>query len=282
MDSLESIVLDEVHGGPKVADTFPDSVEPRVLLLSKQRLLFKSLTTGRKSTFAPGRDYAFHRGVPLSDGSVFITGASGQEYKRHSCMLYTGSELELLHESEQGISAVSLVAFRRAVYLLGKWCEVYDLYAKTVTRIEEPISPHLNGGACVYNGNILLIGGINSKTAELFLRKEQRWAEVATLKDKMYNIGCIQIHPQEVLVFGGGFRATWLFNVETGHMKRVSDMPLSVPDTNVIENVPVLYRNAVYCYVGELSEFTLVKFDVASAAWEELSRVEPLRCCALF
>jgi len=265
----------------KVKDTYQDPVEAKVLQLTRHRLNFTSIVSGHRSVFNPGRGYAFHRAVPLPDGTVFITGASGNDYMRHSCMLYNGKTVLYRQESEQGISTVNLVACNQHVYLIGgKWCEAYDLEAKKMKRVEAPLSPHLSGGVCAFNGNVLLVGGIQCQTVEMYLTEERHWAEVTILSENWYNIACIQVTKQEVLVFGAGTRQTWLLNVETGSLKSTGELPESVHDSNMIENVPVLHRGAVYCYIGD-TEPTLAKYDVSSGVWSIAGQARTGGCCAM-
>jgi hypothetical protein len=265
----------------KLQDTYEDQVEANVMQITRHRLHFTSLVSGRKTVFNPGRGYAFHRAVPLSDGQVFITGASGDDYMRHSCMLYNGKTVLYRQESEQGISTVNLVACGKHVYLIGgKWCEAYDLEAKKMNRVEAPLGPHLSGGVCAYNGNVLLVGGIQCQTVEMYVSAEQHWAEVMTLSENLYNIACIQVNKQEVLVFGAGTRHSWLLNVETCSLTPTGELPESVHDSNMIENVPVLHKGAVYCYVGE-ADPVLVIYDVLTGKWSTAGQARPGGCCAM-
>lgn len=265
----------------RLSDTYQDSVEPRILRLTRHRLHFTSLINGRKSIYNPGREYAFHRAVPLFDGTVFITGASGENYMHHSCMLYNGKQVLYREESEQGISTFSLVANNKEVFLIGgKSCEVYDLESKKINRIEAPMNQHISGGACAFNSNVLLVGGIQCQSVEMYLHDEKHWTEVTSLTESLYNVACIQVTDQEVLLFGAGTRQTWRLNVETRSLTGSGELPESVHDSNMIENVPVRYKGAVYCYVGEVDP-VLLKYDIAGGVWSQLQQARSGGCCSL-
>ena len=281
--SVDEVRLEELAELPPLRETFAVGVEPFVLLLSKRKLVFTFIPSLRKSIYNPGREIAFHRAMPLEDGTVFITGASGgnHENMRHSCMLYDGKEVLYRLESDLGISSVTLAALKKTVYLVGgKGCEKNDLDVKKVTKIEAPVHSHISGGICTYNGSILLVGGIHCQSVELYHPAEQHWSQVINLQDALYNIVCIQVKQTEVLIFGGGVFTTWLLNVETGTIKTAGDLPVSLRDTNVIENVPVLHDGVVYCYIGREQDIALVKYTVATDTWERGPR-EVTGCCAI-
>ena len=141
--------------------------------------------------------------IPLEDGRIIINGAKLVEegYREHKFFVLEKKIFKEICEHDLGIIGFQMVYTDNFLYLISdKQCQIYSLAHNNCRYIEDMINIHINPGCCAFNRSIYVIGGINNKTIEMYDRNTSHWSYVATLDTQLFNIQCIQINSEEILI----------------------------------------------------------------------------------
>ena len=109
--------------------------------------------------------------LPICNNKVLINGAKMIEegYKEHKFFMFEHDGYSEINPHDFGIIGVSMVMNGDNIFLISeKKCQVYSISKNFCMYIEEMRSIHVNPGCCVVNGNVMVIGGINNKTIEVY------------------------------------------------------------------------------------------------------------------
>ena len=157
--------------------------------------------------------------IPLEDGRIIINGAKLVEegYREHKFFVLEKKIFKEICEHDLGIIGFQMVYTDNFLYLISdKQCQIYSLAHNNCRYIEDMINIHINPGCCAFNRSIYVIGGINNKTIEMYDRNTSHWSYVATLDTQLFNIQCIQINSEEILIIS--YKQFYKLNAASGEI----------------------------------------------------------------
>jgi len=261
-------------------DSFSDETKAKVFMITENSLVWVDISTLTLRNYEAPRPCMFLDFAPLSDGRVLINGAMeiDTSYKTHSMFLFSDHKLTVKREHEIGLVSLSMIPIENTVYLIGaKKSQRYELSENRSYDMEEMISTHVNGGSCRYNNDVLVVGGVNSYEVELYNTQGNYWAHVMTLSFPVYDISCIQVTKEKVLVISA--QECYLLDVEQGKLKQVEGLPIQLHG-GVRHHVPIKQKDFVYTFVGS-KERALLRYSISKDSWTVLARYREHSCCSL-
>jgi WD40 repeat protein len=245
----------------------------RIHFVSKNTLNWLHVPSLRKNKLETPPGYIIQDILPISNKKVLINGAKAVEecYKEHTVFLVKDTECIQINRHDFGITGFKMLFNNKLIYFISEQkCQVYSIPKNTCKYIQEMNTIHINPGCCLFDNNILVIGGINNKTVELYNTRSLNWVEIAKLHINLYNIGCIQITEDEVLIIS--FKEYYKLNIKLQEITYSGLLPIK-PKCHKI-GYPIKQNNLVYCIIAS----RLLCYNILANKWTIVNR-RPNCCC---
>jgi hypothetical protein len=214
--------------------------------------------------------------LPIGENKLVINGAKtlDEGYKEHSFLIYENEDFVEVDCHDFGIIGFKMVACGDLLYLISEQkCQAYAISKGMYKNIKKMLSIHINPGCCLFNGHVIVVGGINNRTIEQYNPVVNKWQKVCDLDRDLFGVSCIQISDEEIIAIS--YNEYYKINLKTGGIVYSDSLPIKPKSSRI--GCPLRFNNYVFCIVGNTR---LLRYNISTEKWIVLNRGQN-HCCRI-